>query len=168
MKKCIVMLLLLTMCVSLCACGNSAFWNDGRTVKLTKGNWNDYLEVRMLEQWGPNGCTISFALCLKDEYADKKVSDATDFAVEWSGTWVPKTLTCDLETKTYTIGDKYPGEPEESVTEQAKFHPNLLNLEYCKEKNALAMLGGKTAHPYYTMILENFRVISVSGTIQFA
>ena len=86
MKKILVLILALVMMLSLTACG-------GEKIEITTDNWQDYLEIKqvfVLEARNP-GDTPSDSLAfnytilgLKDEYADKLVSDETELTLNYS------------------------------------------------------------------------------------
>ncbi|MBR5129426.1 MAG: hypothetical protein IKU67_05180, partial [Firmicutes bacterium] len=86
MKKFLVLVLALVMMFSLAACG-------GEKIEITTDNWQDYLEIKqvfVLEERNPGDMPndpIAFNytfLGLKDEYADKVVSDETELTVNYS------------------------------------------------------------------------------------
>ena len=86
MKKILVLILALVMMLSLTACG-------GEKIEITTDNWQDYLEIKqvfVLEKRNPGDVPsdpLAFNytfLGLKDEYADKVVSDETELTVNYS------------------------------------------------------------------------------------
>jgi len=182
MKKVLSLILALTLCLSLCACGNEKNEStDKATTKqdpdtsysdeivITTENWQDYLEMKEIVDWSASGsgCAVTFSLGLKDEYADKEVSSMTTLDVEWKGTWVYRQFSCNRDQKTYTIGSIIESRGSEDVQKQTSFHPNLLNLDHMVEKHAVMVVGGATDYTTYLRTIENFEIISATGTIHF-
>lgn len=138
-----------------------------KEIVITTENWQEYLELKQVVEWREHGCMITFALGLKDAYADRTVSAETTLDVEWSGTWVSRELSSNTENKTFEIGEIIEGEPVEEITKQSSFHPNLLTLDHYIQQHAIVVIAGKTGYSRYVKTVENFTVISASGTIRF-
>ncbi len=138
-----------------------------KEIVITTENWHEYLELKQVVEWREHGCMITFALGLKDAYADRTVSAETNLDVEWSGTWVSRELSSNTENKTFEIGEIIDGEPVEEITKQSSFHPNLLTLEHYIQQHAIVVIAGKTGYSRYVKTVEGFTVISASGTIRF-
>ena len=138
-----------------------------KEIVITTENWQEYLELKQVVEWREHGCMITYALGLKDAYADRTISAETTLEVEWSGTWVSRELTSDTETKTFEIGAIIADEPAEELTTKSSFHPNLLTLEHYVQQHAIVVIAGKTGYSRYVKTVEDFNVISASGTICF-
>lgn len=138
-----------------------------KEIVITTENWQEYLELKQVVEWREHGCMITFALGLKDAYADRTVSAETTLDIEWSGTWFSRELSSNTENKTFEIGEIIEGEPVEEVTKQSSFHPNLLTLEHYIQQHAIVVIAGKTGYSRYVKTVEDFAVISASGTIRF-
>ena len=132
---------------------------------ITTENWQDYLEVKIVEEWGVNGCYLSYVLALKDIYADKTINSTTTLDIEWSGTWVYKEFTCDRDEKIYKIGEVIADKPSENITKQSCFLTQLSTIEHYANVQSVILLGGETDYYTYVKVIENLNVLNASGTI---
>ncbi len=111
MKKALALLLALVMCLSLAACGEKT-----QTVEITMDNWQEFFEIRLVEQWieddfgDVNFVEISPRFYIREEYRDKIIFDTMDFAVGYQVDTIPCDLEVDWENKAFYVGNAL-GEP---------------------------------------------------------
>ncbi len=141
--------------------------DDVKTIEITTENWQEYLVLEHLEMWQDYGCDVMETLCLKDEYADKVISDETSVEIEWTGTAIMKECQFDMDNQTIQIGETC-SDYEIDCSEIAKFEAALLTHKPYSEYNAIAFLYcGASDHSTYTTVIEDFNVVSAKGTIVF-
>ena len=173
MKKILALLLALVMMLSLTACG-------GEKIEITTDNWQDYLEIRqeniIEESVNALGdvesrCVFRPAmLCLKEEYADKKVSSKTEIALEYKGTGVAYEYKFDDDGKV-VIGDKH--DPISSG--EKNFSEVIDNKTYCQREElkkqvdayncVIGLYSSCDDYRQWVNCLENVEVVRIEGTL---
>lgn len=122
MRRIVIMTLVLAICIGLCACGKKE-----TSVELTLENWNEYLEIKRVNQWKEDSfgdvTSVESAvwLCVKEEYAQKVNVDKLELAVEITYGLDNLIYSVDFADKTLEIMGPANDEPafesrEESVT----------------------------------------------------
>lgn len=169
MKKILVLVLALVMMLSLTACGSEK-------IEITTDNWQDYLEIKQvllnekqLDEFGEVNSEMAFCytmLCLKDEYADKTVSEDTDIALTFDA--VERCYEYTLDGEKVVKGDPVKREPRsigETIghDDYATFvreTDDYLNTEYKK----VALLPG-LGNTDVVGVLEDIEIERIEGTL---
>ena len=169
MKKLLVLVLALVMMLSLTACGSEK-------IEITTDNWQDYLEIKQvllnekqLDSFGEVNSEMAFCytmLCLKDEYADKTVSDDTDIALTFNALERHYEYTMDGEK--VVKGELIKRDPisrgetigHDDYGTFARETDDYLNTEYKK----VALLPGLGSTDFIG-VLEDIEIERIEGTL---
>ncbi len=101
MKKICAFILVMLMCISLCACAGKT-----REVEITMENWSEYFELTYGYEWcmddfgDTNRLNIYSCFCVREEYADKLKLDKSELTVEVYEYWTLGSFDFDLENRT--------------------------------------------------------------------
>lgn len=116
MKKLLASLLAVVLCLSLTACGveeriAQLDRNVYEVIEITVDNWQDYFEIVEVTVWETDEAGevvdcygVITSLCLKEEFADKTLSEKTELEFQYRALRHICEFTADLEKQEITIG----------------------------------------------------------------
>jgi hypothetical protein len=122
-------------------------------VELNTDNWNEYFEIKKLENWEyndfdePSYVEISYIICIKEEYADCIVLDSLDVVVEVYHKVMQRTFDLDLNNKTYVINYDELDPTVYEGTETYRLSTEYLNSENDSGLYVLLSIGSFTIAP---------------------
>ena len=164
MKKIICLLMLLFLCLSLCACGKKA-----ETVEITTENWEEYFTLTYVDTWSKNefgdfdDVKIDAILTLKPAYAEKMAENqSTPLLVDFACDGAVKGVDIDFAAQTYTLLNTRKVEPfRETFT---------INVSQLNEPYVLSQISLEPATVEgirYIMVCENAVINRIEGTLCF-
>ena len=119
MKKRLIMILAMSMCMFLCACGGSEGTSGGlfekeEEVEITMDNWQDYFEFKEIvlpwntynafDELESENVTIDYCIVLKDEYEIDE--EKSKVAIEYTGYREEWSIDVDMSTLDITYIEK--------------------------------------------------------------
>ena len=162
MKKTIALLLVLVLCLSLCACGKKT-----EAVEITIDNWEQYFTISYVDTWQKNSfgeyddLKVDAVFALKPEYigriADKK--DST-MVVDFSCDGTVKGANIDFESQTYTIVNERKVEPFQEI-----FSIDCKQLDTPYNFTSTNLEPATIDGIRYIMVCENGVINRIQGTI---
>ena len=115
MKKLLALVLTAALCMSLAACSVEARIaeldrNAYEVIEITADNWQDYFEIVEVTVWetDESGAVVDCygiitSLCLKEEFADRTLSEKTELEFKYTALRHICEFTADLEKQEITI-----------------------------------------------------------------
>lgn len=106
MKKVFLVITILLIVFSICACGTKT-----ETIEVTADNWQQYFEVQKLENWqtdefgDTSALYIRYILSVKTDYIERIVLEKSDVAVEYIKYEQTVPVEIDFANKTCVFGD---------------------------------------------------------------
>ena len=184
MKRLLAALLAVAMCLSLAACSAekriaALDRNEYDVIEITVDNWQDYFEINEVTVWETDEAGevvdcygVITSLCLKEEFADKTLSEKTELEFQYRALRHICEFTADLEKQEITIGAPDSQWDEEISRKASYMAPDKRNAsdqaiyEYTSAYPVIIHLLF-SATGYATYRLENVVFTEIKGALVF-